>query len=187
MTYDEWLAFREQWFRDNPVQDWHLRLDIELCHSRLNLDDVPVEFNPHCGHHERYLYYQCDDWTIRTDIATIEPTPHNSPTYRMIVESGHVDKRPRITLMSTSSSIVHESWAAKKNWNDFAYFGGKYLRMTWNEYFGQWPGGRMWGLPFQDRHHYTAPKPRVESFFSKLLPSLGPSPHDIMPPKPVSP
>ncbi len=155
MTYDEWLRYREEWFRDNPIRPQHLRLDVELTFPRDRLRDVPIEFNPHHhGHEAFHLFYVCADWTIRTPVVRINPSPHDAPTWRMIVESGHHDGRPRLRLMSTSCAIVHESWAARKNWNDFAYYVGMYWRITWNEFFGEWPGGRMWGLPFQDRRHY---------------------------------
>lgn len=155
MNYDQWLAHREEWFRHNPVKPEHLRLDIELTFPRVSYEGIPVEFNPH-GHGQdaRHAYYVCDDWTLRTPLETISPSPHKEITLRTIVESGHKDDAPRIRLISTSSSIVHESWAARKNWNDFAYHNGVFWRVTWNEFFGEWPGGRMWGLPFQDRRHY---------------------------------
>lgn len=137
----------------NPVQLHRLRLDIELTYPRDRLRDVPVEFNPHGGSMAGAynLYYACNDWTIRTEVFEISPTPHRARTWRMIVESGHQDGGPRIELMSTSSSIVHESWAARKNWNDFAFHANKLWLVTWNEYFGEWPGGRFTGLPFHDR------------------------------------
>lgn len=73
----------------------------------------------------------------------------------MLVESSHQNPQgEKIRLMSTSCSIVHEWWAARPNWNDFAFWRGSFWKITWNEYFGDWPGGKWKGLPFQDRRHY---------------------------------
>lgn len=158
VTYDEWLSIREEHFLKYPLPpvENHLRLDIELSFPRQKPDEVPVSFNPHLQHQEHNLHYVCDYWSVIFDVCRVENTPHGEPTLRMLVESGH--RKPwgeRIRLMSTSCKIYHESWARQKNWNDFALFRGQYWKVTWNENFGDWPGGKVWGLPFQDRRHYN--------------------------------
>lgn len=159
MNYEEWLNQRKEWFElyPTPKVEKHLRLDIELSYPNKLLSQVPTEFNPHHFHNydSQELFYVCDDWSIIFDICEINPTPHMQPTLRMLVESGHANPwGEKIRLMSTSCSIFHESWAREKNWNDFAFFRGMYWRITYNENFGDWPGGRIWGLPFQDRRCY---------------------------------
>jgi hypothetical protein len=155
VTYEEWLDRRLGWFASYPVHPEHLRLDIELSYPRPHLSEVPVEFNPHSFHSDpRECFYVCDDWTTIFDICMIQSKAF--PTVRMLVESSH--KEPwgeRIRLMSTSCCIVHEWWADRQNWNDFAFWRGNFWRITWNEYFGDWPGGKWFGLPFQDRRHYN--------------------------------
>jgi hypothetical protein len=158
MNYKEWVDQRNHWFQQYPVQppEKHLRLDIELTHPRRLMSEVPVSFNPHLPPYDAYeCFYICDDWSIIFDICNID-TPHEEPVLRMLVESGHQEPwGERIRLLSTAGTIFHESWAARKNWNDFAFFRGQYWKITYNENFGDWPGGRVRGLPFQDRRHYN--------------------------------
>lgn len=150
MNHEEWLDFRSNYFLKNPVDPNHLRLDIELSYNRSKLSDVPVDFY---AHKDNELFYVCHDWTPVTLPIEIYNGPHESPTMRMIVESSHGINENNIRLMSTSCRIVHEWWAARKNWVDFAFYDKRYWRITWNEYFGEWPGGKWMGLPFQDRSH----------------------------------
>lgn len=156
-NYEEWLQYRNDLFTEYPINDKHLRLDIEVSFPRKLLSSVPVFFNPHIGNHydAHETFYVCDDWSPISEVKVIKDTPHEAVTLRMIVESGH-DTANKLRLLSTSCTIVHEWWAAKKNWNDFAYFNGCYWKITWNEYFGEWPGGKWRGLPFQDRRYYDS-------------------------------
>lgn len=158
ISYDEWINIRLNNFEKYPVQplDKHLRLDIELSYPRKSLYDIPAGFSPHIGGYDEIeLFYVCEDWSVIFDIYKIKNSPHENPTLRMLVESGHENPwGERIRLFSTSSTIFHESWATNKNWHDFAYFRGHYWKITWNENFGGWPGGIVWGLPFQDCRHF---------------------------------
>lgn len=161
MRYAEWLELRNQHFAQYPLPpvEKHLRLDIELSYPRSRLSQVPTEFNPHYyddGYDEQECFYVCCDWSVIFDVHIMTETPHEWPTLRMLVESGHREPwGERIRLLSTSSSIYHEPWAAQKNWNDFAFFRGMHWRVTYNENFGPWPGGRVRGLPFQDRRSFN--------------------------------
>lgn len=179
MKYTEWVEQRSRWLDQyplRPLEERHLRLDIELSHPCDKLSDIPVDFNPHGGYIDfidivamqrgrtarlkydaRECFYVCDDWSVIFDVCTINDLGVDS-NLRMLVESSH--KEPwgeRIRLMSTSCSIVHEWWADRQNWHDFAFFRGKFWKIVWNEYFGSWPGGIVRGLPFQDRRHYDDP------------------------------
>lgn len=158
ITRQKWLEQRDQWFSEyplQPIESKHLRLDLELSFPRQQMSEVPVDKSPHFNYDSRECFYVCADWSVIFNVEEIEDTQHERPTLRMLVESCHDNPMgDRIRLMSTACTIIHEHWAARQNWNDFAFFRGKFWRITWNEYFGDWPGGRIWGLPFQDRRHY---------------------------------
>ena len=152
MYPENWLQQRKVWneqYPVRPVSSRVLRLDIELAYPCKRLSDVPVLFNPHrFGLDSRECFYVCADWSTIFDVWDI----HGG--HRMLVESCHANPwGERIRLMSTSCTIVHESWAHYKNWHDFAFFRGKFWKVVYNEYLGDWPGGVLWGLPFQDRRH----------------------------------
>lgn len=158
--YDTWLKQRDVWFKQyptRPIECGILRLDIELKYPKNKLSQIPIRCHPHVDYDPRECFYVCDDWSTIFDVwGRGNPNCAECYTLRMLVESSH--PKPTfgepIRLMSTSCSIIHEHWAARKNWNDFAFFRGRYWQITWNEYFGDWPGGIVRGLPFQDRRFY---------------------------------
>lgn len=157
VNYNEWINQREQWQQKypSPPPEQHLRLDIELSYPRKLLSQVPIDFNPHsyCNYDGYECFYVCDDWSTIFEVCE---SPHEQPTLRMLVESGHNNSwGEKIRLLSTSCSIFHEHWARYKNWNDFAFFRGMYWKITYNQALSDWPGGRVWGLPFQDRRHFN--------------------------------
>ena len=125
MKYGDWFCIRHKWGLEYPTQPAHtkiIRLDIELSYPRNLISQVPVDNIKHNGYFNDELFYICHDWSTIFDVVPIDDSPHDS-TLRMLVESGHQNPwGERMRLMSTSCSIVHESWADYKNWNDFAFF-----------------------------------------------------------------
>lgn len=149
MNYGDWLYNRSEWLRIYPRQDEHFRLDIELKGPYNSIQDIPVDFNPHIATSDsRRLYYLCSDWSTIWNICNLD-TEHG-PRIRMLVECSH--QHPwgeQITLMSTAHSIIHEWWADRQNWHDFALWRGQYWKLTWNECLSPFPFGRG-GLPYSD-------------------------------------
>lgn len=150
MTYDEWLGFRESCFKQYSCPAGHFRIDIELDYPKNSLYQVPVECEPHRYYDSHECFYVCDEW------STIFGVHETNGRLRMLVESGH--EQPwgeKIRLMSTSCSIV-DPWWQKNTVNKFAFFRGKYWRLTWCEFLNDFPAG-FGRMPIQDRRHYSFP------------------------------
>jgi len=158
LNYKNWLESRNIWFKQyptHPIKKKHLRLDLELSYPRDVLSDIPVDYNPNNMFFDdpTECFYVCDDWSVIFEVFEIEDTPHERPTLRMLVESCHQDPvGERIRLMSTSCSIIKKPNEKQNSRHDFAFFRGKFWKVTWNEYFGQDPSS-IDGLPFKDKRH----------------------------------
>ena len=142
MSYQSWLEYRDYIFNSRSSPSFfNGRLDLELSYPNHELNDVPVPFNPHIGGFAAHdCFYDWRGWKVVSDIVVMDDSPHDV-SLRVIVEASD---NGEIRLMSTASSIIHEWWAARRNWNDFAQFDGFFWRITWNEFFGPWPGGQPW-------------------------------------------
>ena len=131
---EAWERWRHERFIEYPCPRGKWRFDLELCHPRDNLTDVPIERNPHgmsfTGHS---CFYSCDDWS--TIFGVQDFSDHDFPRLRMLVESGHTEPiwGERIRLFSTSSYIQNEEWGSNVS-NKFAYFRGKYWRVTMDHF-----------------------------------------------------
>lgn len=152
MTVAEWLEQRWYWCEQYPLPpiDKHFRLDLELANPHAFLPHIKLDFNPHIGYDANECFYVNDnDWSTIFNVCEIDDK------LRMLVECGH-DKPlgEPIRLLSTSSSFVHESWAARKNWHDFAFFRGMWWKVTWNEYFSGYPFGGHSHPAVRDRRYY---------------------------------
>jgi hypothetical protein len=136
LHYDRW----ERWRNDRlscdypPLGNGKARHDIELSYPSTTLAEVPIDRNPHDTglrihpHTARTCFYSSNDWLTIFDVHEVL-TPHGS-SIRTVVENG-TDKPvgERIRLMSTSSFLEEAPWSTNPS-NYFAYFRGKYWRVT---------------------------------------------------------
>lgn len=155
MNSQEWEKCVNIWTEQYPVQDIenkHLRLEIELSNPSDNFSEIPVDFNPNNIFFDdpTECFYVCDDWSTIFEVMKMD----DSENIRMLVESCHENPQgERIRLMSTSCSIVHKLNEKKNSRHDFAFFRGKFWKLTLNKYHGEYPEGKIDGLPFKDKRH----------------------------------
>ncbi len=131
MNYEAWEKYREEKLAEYPCQQGKWRFDLELSHPRERLEEVPIERNPHgnilTGHTCFYKSYY--EWSTIFDVW------EDGEKCRFLVESGNSEPfwGERVRLFSTSQYIVDEPWGTNPP-NKFAYFRGKYWRITWHQF-----------------------------------------------------
>ncbi len=148
MTWPEegWQFWRNDRLAEYPCEEGKWRYDLVLEHPRYSLEEVPIERNPHSlgGYTGHSCFYRSGDyWSTIFPVASsyhMEFTEQGVGTWRtgdlrrMLVESGHPEPiwGERIELFSTSSAFQDESWGQNEA-NKFAYFRGRYWRITFSE------------------------------------------------------
>lgn len=141
---DNWRVWRDRQCQHYPRPPGRSRFDVEIAHPRNRLGDVPAERNPHSlgGFCRHTCFYSCRDWSSIFGVHTTEFSGH-----RMVVESGHHDPvwGERVRLMSTSGRLLDEPWGTNPP-NRFAYFRGKYWRVTSLGPLQPWAPGEVYPL-----------------------------------------
>ncbi len=146
MDYDDWERYRNEKLAEYPCQDGKWRFDIELSHPRNSLYEVPIERNPHGFDEDGWFGFIEPHWSIlgghrcfysnNMDWSTIFAVwSEDGETCRFLAESGNSEPLwgERVSLMSTSQYIVDEPWGTNPA-NKFAFFRGKYWRITWHQF-----------------------------------------------------
>lgn len=139
--FDEaaWLRYRSDTiYGQYPCPRGKWRFDLTLSYPRRNLEDVPIDRNPHGGGFTGHsCFYSCDDWSTIFNVCEDfyqygEPIDYDGNVcLRMVVESQCPEPiwGERIRLLSTSSYIQNEEWGTNPA-NKFAYFRGMYWRVV---------------------------------------------------------
>lgn len=147
LHYENWLRWRADRLRDYPGNDgWDgkWRIDLEIAYPRLNLEDVPVERNPHGAFGPHACFYFCINWSSIFGVHDAHLYRTGGDSYRMLIES--CNSKPTwgetVWLASTSSAICPEPWG-RNSPNRFAKFRGFWWKVTWCELLHEWPAGRI--------------------------------------------
>jgi hypothetical protein len=127
--FNRFGEFKNELFRQYPVDINHSRLELELLFPSERLEDVYChDWNPHERFQEtahldkRHCFYNNSNWSTIFELYPMHS--HHTESYKCFVEEGHQDPwGEKITLMSTAASI-HENHSFR-----FAFFRQKYWKV----------------------------------------------------------
>lgn len=158
--YEGWQRWREDRLREYPCEWGKWRYDIELAYPAPTLEEVHIDRNPHSlgGFTGHTCFYRCGDWS---SIYGVYDAQHPSgESLRMLVESGNREPLwgERVELLSTSSYFENEPWGRNRA-NKFAFFRGRYWRITWHQFLHRWEDihNNQVGHPFVNRPYTGRP------------------------------